>query len=344
MHGVVDPVSDRECSVPGCGHVHDLQCALMSIASGGLQRVRHHVLGRWRIPEVLPAVGTEVKWINVDTNGDIVGTTLDEYPGLWEELQTTIARLSKSGESSPAGGKASEAPIPYHARASAVAHRMRNELSTWARIVAEERGLSLPADHPVAVARWLAEALAGAFVPSEMGSGIRGVVRDAERVIGQAPDMMFAGRCETPLTEEGRAAVKCDPNVDVPRCMADLYVRVESRKPGEGAKDDSEAKTKATVTCRACGAIHDVAYRKTWMAQHLSGALVTAGEATPYLSWLTGKDIKVDTIHKWRTRAGRLQAHEDRAGQPLYRFRDLLPLAEELKTRNTRPRKEGSAA
>jgi hypothetical protein len=166
-------------------------------------------------------------------------------------------------------------------------------------------------------------------------------------VIDQAPDKMFVGRCETPFTEEGRAAVKTDPNADVPRCMADLYVRVEPAKPRKrkADQDDDEGKAKGFVTCRECGAIHDVAYRKQWLARHLSGSLVTAGEAAPYLSYLTGKDIKVDTIHKWRTRAGRLEAQDDRAGLPLYRFRDLLPLAEELKTRNTKPRsKEGSAA
>lgn len=320
-------MSDRECSVPGCAHVHDLQCALMSIASGGLQRTRYH---RRQVPGV----------------GVVIDEAFDEWPGLWEELQTTIARASRSAGSSSAAGKASESPVPYHAKASAVAQRMRNELSTWTRVVIEDRPvLAWPPDYPPSVARWLAQELAGSFVFAEMATAVRAVVRDAERVIDQAPDKMFAGRCETPFADEDRTAVKRDPNADVPRCMADLYVRVESRKPGEGAKDDDrEAKTKATVTCRACGAIHDVAYRKQWMAQHLAGALVTAGEATPYLSWLTGKDIKVDTIHKWRTRAGRLQAQEDRAGQPLYRFRDLLPLAEELKTRNTGPRKEGSAA
>lgn len=323
-------MTDRDCSVPGCPHVHDVQCLLMSIASGGLQRTRHH---ERRLPG-----GTVV-----------IDEAFDEWPGLWAELQTTIARLSRSGGSS-AGGKASETPVPYHDKASAVAHRMRNELSTWVRIVVDSRpddAWTWPADNPPAIARWLAGHLAGMFISAELGSGIRGVVRDAERVIDQAPDRMFVGRCETPFTEEGRAAVAKDPNADVPRCVADLYVRAEAEKPAKraaGAKD-GEAKPKGFVSCRSCGAIHDVAYRKQWMATHLSGSLVTAGEAAPYLSWLTGKAIKVDTIHKWRTRAGRVESQDDRAGQPLYRFRDLLALAQEVKTRNAKPRgKEGTAA
>lgn len=319
-------MSDRECSAFGCAHVHDLQCALMSITSGGLQRTRYH---RRRLPG----------------GGEVIDEAFDERPGLWEELQTTIARLSKTGGSSAGAGKTSETPIPYHERASAVAHRMRNELSTWARVFAEDHPhLTLPADSPPAIARWLAmfpSLLAESFTP-ELATAVRAVVRDAERVIDHAPDRIFVGRCETPSTEEGRETVKVDPTADVPRCMADLYVRVEQPKAAKGG--DDEARTKPVVSCRECAAIHDVAYRKTWLAQHLSGSLVTAGDAAPYLSYLTGKDIKVDTIHKWK-RGGRLQSRDDRDGRPLYRFRDLLALAEEVRTRNTGPRsKEGSVA
>jgi hypothetical protein len=307
-------MTDRVCSAPGCAHVHDVQCLLMSIASGGVRRVAHE---RLSAPYGMP--GTV-----------IVDEAFHERVGLWEELQTTIARLSRSGGSSAGAGKGSESPVPYHARASAVAHRMRNELSTWARALAGERqDLELPPDYPPAVARWLAEELAVSFVPAELATGIREVVHAAERVIDHGPDRIFVGRCETPLTDEGRRAVAKDPDADVSRCQADVYAR----------------RDKGFVPCRECGAVHDVAYRKRWLEQHLAGSLVTAGEAAPYLSWLTDKPIKVDTIHKWRTRAGRLQSQEDATGRRLYRFRDLLALAQEVRTRNTGPRdKEGSAA
>ncbi len=51
------------------------------------------------------------------------------------------------------------------------------------------------------------------------------------------------------------------------------------------------------------------------------------------------------TIHKWRTRGGRLDGQVDATGRVLYRFRDLLALAQEVRTRQGGPRgKEGSAA
>lgn len=354
-------MSDRECSVPGCAHVHDVQCLLMSIASGGTLRVRQHqVNGEWVRSE-----GDDC-WVQV--NGEW-SREVDERPGMWEELQTTVARLSKSASSSGAVGKASEMPVPYDAQASRVAHRLRNELSTWARLIADQRpDLPLPVDDPPTIARWVAEHVAAVFVTAELSSGVRAVVRDAERVIDQAPDRIFVGRCETPLTEEGRAELAKDPNADVPRCVADVYVRRKDKiEDGKPAKDGDAEEAKSFVSCRACGAIHDVAYRKTWLTQHLSGSLVTAGEAAPYLSWLTGKDIKVDTIHKWRRHRagceveeagveevdeveamcacrGRVEVRGNREGRPLYRFDDLRARADEVRTRASKPRKEGSAA
>lgn len=307
------------CSAPGCGHVHELQCALMAIASGGLRRVGNV---RRSAPYGWPGV-------------EILDEAFHERAGLWDELQTTIGRLSRSASSSGSAGKASERPMPYHERASAVAHRMRNELSTWARVILEERsGLQSPADHPPVIARWLADRLASGFVRLEMANGIRAVVRDAERVIDQAPDRIFAGRCETPLTQEGIAAVAKDPQAEVPRCMADIYAERTPAEPAGKDADDAET-AQGFVRCRACGAVHDVAYRQRWLAEHLSGSLVTAGESAPYLSWLTGKEIKVDTIHKWRRTRG-IEAEDDRAGRPLYRFRDLLALAREVRTRTSR--------
>jgi hypothetical protein len=293
-------LSDRECTVPGCAHVHDVQCLLMSIASGGLQRVRHH---RRRLPG-----GVEV-----------IDEAFDERPGLWEELQTTLARLSKSGGSSSTVGKASETPVPYHAQASAVAHRMRNELSTWARVVADQRpDLELPADYPPMIARWVAESVTAVFVRAELSSGIRGVVRDAERVIDRAPDKVYAGQCLEPL--EG--AEDAPEGVEPLRCDGQLYATTG----------------KPRVRCRECGAVHDVQVRQEWLSRELDGQLVTAAEAAPVLSWLLDKPVTRNHINNWRLN-GRVEVHD---GRWPYRFGDLLELAREMKPRNRG--KEGSAA
>lgn len=290
-----------QCSVPGCSHAHDLQCALMSIASGGLRRV-----------------GTERRVAPYGWPGvTVIDEAFHERPGLWSELQTTIARLSKSGSSAPVGGKASESPVPYHDRASAVAHRMRNELSTWARTLLEDDpDLEPPADNPPAIARWLVLQLAGQFVSAELGSGIRGVVRDARRVIDRAPDRVYAGPCYEPIEDvEGLA---------VGPCQGQLYAVVGEK----------------TVRCPDCRVRHDVDVRQEWLSRALGDQHVSAAEAAPVLSWLLGKTITRNNIAAWR-RDGRVEVH---AGPYPYLFSELMVLGREMKPRASRRTEGGGSA
>jgi len=287
-------VSDRECTVPGCAHVHDLQCALMSIASGGVRTVHRT---RRTAPYGSPGV-------------EILDEAYHERPGLWAELQTTIARLSRSGGGSSPAGKASERPVPYHDRASAVAHRMRNELSTWARLIADQRpDLPLPVDDPPTIARWVAVHVTAVFVTAELSSGVRGVVRDAERVIDRAPDKVYAGPCMEPL-EVGE---DFDPDEEPLRCEGQLYA----------------TKGKERVRCRECGTVHEVQARQEWLSRELDGQLVSAAEAAPVLSWLLDKNITRNHINNWKLN-GRVEVHD---GRWPYRFGDLLELAREMKPR-----------
>jgi len=273
----------------------------MSIASGGLRRVGNL---RRTSPYGWPGV-------------EILDEAFHERAGLWDELQTTIGRLSRSGGSEPVGGKASERPVPFHDIASAVAHRMRNELVTWARTLAEDNpDLELPADHPTAIARWLAEQLAGTFVSAELGSGIRAVVRDAQRVIDRAPDRVYAGPCLEPLDELDGA--------DRLRCQGQLYATAG----------------KSTVRCPDCGARHDVEARQEWLSRTLGDQLVSAAEAAPVLSWLLGKSITRNHIAGWK-RDGRVEVRE---GRWPYRFSDLLVLGREMKTRAPRATSGGGSA
>ncbi|GAB3429875.1 hypothetical protein GCM10027436_02340 [Actinophytocola sediminis] len=246
---------------------------------------------------------------------EILDEAFHERAGLWDELQTTLARLSRSTGSSSPVGKASETPILYHAQASAVAHRLRNELSTWARSLAEDDpDLVLPADHPPAVARWLADQLGGSFVSAEMASGIRAAVRDARRVIDRAPDRVYAGPCLEPLEDD------VAEDVEPPRCQGQLYALM-----GKG-----------TVRCHSCGAVHNVEVRQEWLSRTLGEQLVSAAEAAPVLSWLLGKEITRNNIAAWK-RDGRVEVHD---GRWPYRFSDLLVLGREMRARRRHPGRE----
>lgn len=295
------------CSVPGCGHVHELQCALMSIASGGLRRVGN------------PRRTAPYGWPGVE----ILDEAFHERAGLWAELQTTIGRLSKSVGGEPVGGKASERPVPFHDVASAVAHRMRNELVTWARALAEDDpDLELPADHPAAIARWLAGRVAGMFVSAEMGGAIRAVVRDAQRVIDRAPDRVYAGPCYEPL--DVKVSDEVPDGEPAPRCAGQLYA----------------TKGKPMVRCPDCGARHEVEVRQGWLSRTLGDQHVSAAEAAPVLSWLLGKTITRNNIAAWK-RDSRVEVH---AGPYPYRFGDLLALGREMKPRASRRTEGGGSA
>jgi hypothetical protein len=202
-------------------------------------------------------------------------------------------------------------------------------------------------------ARWLADLpslLAGHQAADEMYASVKDVVWQAQRVIDRAPDRVFAGVCWTPLTLAGIAETVVDADAEVERCTADVYA-TEGR-PSRGCwtcgshgrdRHCPECKTERAdvIVCRSCGAWHDAEQRKAWLSAHLAAALVTAGEAASYLSWSTGKEIKVDTIHKWK-RGGRLEACGTKAGQTLYRFSELEPLAKGLKTRASKPREKSA--
>jgi len=63
------------------------------------------------------------------------------------DLETTLTRQDRV--SSGTGGRASaETPLPINLHASDVGHRLRNTLTTWTRLVADERGTTLAEAFP----------------------------------------------------------------------------------------------------------------------------------------------------------------------------------------------------
>jgi len=277
--------------------LHEL---LLSVATGELEGFRVH-----KRRDVLTGEPVEV----LRRSG--------HHPGLWEELQTTIARLSRMSGSAGTSARPAESAMPYHRKASEVAHRLGNTVTTWARLFAEEHEhLEFTATTVPAAARWLATfptLLAEHPAAGEMYSGILQVVMAAGRVIDRAPDKVYAGPCYEPLSEDGG------------RCEGQLYA----------------TQGKPFVHCRECGARHEVEARQEWLSQALGDQLVTAAEAAPVLSWLSGKAISRNLIAAWK-RDGRVEVH---AGRWPYRFGDLVQLAREVKPRASKLRsKEGSAA
>lgn len=187
--------------------------------------------------------------------------------------------------------------LPINLAAAERAATAFGALTTWARVVENDRGEPVPeprrGEHPAAVAaryltghltwirsqRFAAEALADL---RSAGGAIR-------QIVDSPPAERFAGTCE---------------------CGAFLYAR-------EGA---------ATVACRNCDASWDVETSRQNLWDALPEYLFTASECGLLLMiYGIGKQDRrrwAKTITMWAAR-GHIAAHGEIDGAPLYLFRDV---------------------
>lgn len=224
------------------------------------------------------------------TCADKLSRALGDVPALWEELDTV---LTKQARYAAAEFRRGEQALPFNPTASELGWALRNTLSTWCRLIAEERGKALPEeDSPPAVARWLLSHVtwlrhhrAGAEAVEEITS----VVKAIRHAVDRPAPRVYAGPCAD--------------------CGGDMF-----------GKPDA-----AVVQCRPCGLEYDVADMIAWMHSELRGKLVTAREATVLLGRM-GLPVQQKTIDKWVERK-RLSVHSHgNEGVRLYLFDDLVEL------------------
>ena len=216
---------------------------------------------------------------------------LGDVPALWEELDTV---LTKQARYAAAEAHRGERALPFNPEASELGWVLRNTLSTWCRLIAEERGRVLPtADNPGVVAGWLLAHVgwlrhhrAGAEAVEEIVS----VVNQVRRAVDRPVERIYAGPCAD--------------------CGGDMY-----------GKPDA-----TSVTCRPCGLEYNVAEMLAWMRAQVYGRLVTAREGAMLLGRF-GLPVAQKTIDKWRERDRLTEHSHDMDGKRLYLFDDLVTLA-----------------
>lgn len=216
------------------------------------------------------------------------------------ELDTTLARLDRV--TAPTAGHATETPLPVNLRASDVASRLRNTLTTWARVVAEERGAD-PADttNP-GLARWLSERAAWmAHAPwsPEAFDDIGAAAVDLARAIDTPPAMIALGTC------------------DIDDCTGELRARQEA----------------PWTRCPVCRTPYDVARRRDALLARAGHVRRGATDLARILTALGDRDPDGRLIvrdKKWitnRIQRGKLHAvGRDERGRPLYRLGDARRL------------------
>jgi hypothetical protein len=243
-------------------------------------------------------------------------TNLDYVAANAGELETTLTRQDRV--SSGTGGRASaETPLPINLHASDVGHRLRNTLSTWTRLVAEERGTTLDEAFPSCsgddgswcthkrcrdsrlvsnkdMASWLKDRL-GWIAHREWGpecfDQLSRCAVELQRAIDSPPPMIALGKC------------------DRENCGGELRAHPEA----------------AFVKCPKCRDPYDVAKRKAVLLDRANHIQRGAASLARILTALGDRDPEGRPIvrnEKWITnrvqRKQLLPVGKDPSGRPLY--------------------------
>lgn len=226
---------------------------------------------------------------------DRLRAALAAAPPLLTEVETTVARLARV--STPNGSRPTERPLPYNADAAGHRDTLAAVLTSWALLVADERGLPHaggPADHArflTASLEWLRHHPAGGDAVHE----IRTAVHAVRAAVDLPPDLVYAGPCDA--------------------CRAPLYARVGS----------------ATASCRYCQTpegqrpVYDVQERRTWMLRAAEDIEAPAADIARAVTSLV-RPIKPELIRTWAARDRIRPAGVNQFGRPVYRLGDVLQL------------------
>lgn len=214
-------------------------------------------------------------------------------------------RQARHGTSAGGHGKPGSA-LPLDLGATARLDAVGNQLGTWARHVAEERGVTVPGDgEPTLVAaRWLADHCEWLRHREECPEFLGDVEACARIVRGIArgpAERVYLGPCGAAWTDWNPDGTPLEAGY----CDGDVY----------GLPDGD------TGRCRECGAEVDQGERQKWLTAEVRQRAYRASE----LEHAYG--LNSATVRKWAER-GLIVAHgRDGQGRPLYLLGEVLDLA-----------------
>jgi DNA-directed RNA polymerase subunit RPC12/RpoP len=295
------------------------------------------------VPDQAYICPEHARWLEGDV-GDV--------PALASELVTTWSRQARTGDRGGPTRRAAEPPLPYDLGVGRDLATLAGTVASWARHVAEERGLDgtrlhagpvcgscahascahlvaqraavLPraADDPVAVAtvaaRWL---LAGRHVEwlrhrpeaVEASEELRYAVALARRAIDRAEPRWYAGQCgAVTIATQVVAAVFGCSD----RCQVELYALPGAER----------------IRCPECGSEHLAAERRAWLLESARDVLAHAeliGRAASAL----GKPITQAMIRGYAARGRIAERGTDVAGRPVYQVGEILDVYDDNQRR-----------
>lgn len=212
---------------------------------------------------------------------------LGDVAALTEALDDAISRQTRTSSGIGVASRSADRPLPWDQHASLAASTLRGTLSTWARLVAEERGRDLPADTMPAMAAYLLgqlEWIRHHPAAAEAVEQIRDAVTGAVRAVDRRPDRLYAGPC------------------GIEGCPGELYAKL-------GAQ---------WVSCRVCSTEYDVAVRREWMLTAAEDVWATSELISAALSRL-GHPVTTAMLrglkHRGRLLNRNTRAKRDRGGE-----------------------------
>lgn len=139
---------------------------------------------------------------------------LGDVAALTEALDDAISRQTRTSSGIGVASRSADRPLPWDQHASLAASTLRGTLSTWARLVAEERGRDLPADTMPAMAAYLLgqlEWIRHHRAAAEAVEQIRDAVDGAVRAVDLTPNSstFLVGPCP----EDDEQGVPCPGQV-----------------------------------------------------------------------------------------------------------------------------------
>lgn len=317
---VVDQDGDS-CGTPATGfackaHIAELR-RMLAGANGtpGVQSLAHEL-------SLLATKQTRVHRANARAVPDEEFADLEEEYGWRRVLIPPHLRTREGRITLPTG----VTMVNEHARELLAA--LTNTIVTWARHIAEVRGLDLDADTLAAVVAWLVdnlEAVRFDEAAPELIAQIRRIHGDATRAVDRSASRVFLGLCHAKLTGGGY-------------CQRELYalpgwdtVECDGWEPWEPGQQLTPG----------CGRKHDRVDRQVWMRQQfeernhtIADGLTFAPQFLPEDTKLPSRAVLIAAARRERMPIKGLDEHDE----PLFSGTDLLAVITAWRPREYVPR------
>ena len=237
---------------------------------------------------------------------DLLEKALGDVRWIVTELGVTMSKQARMG--TPGKGGLARERSPLHLGALEASDTLGNVLSTWARDVAPlyAQGLSVqlaalgPAHVSSVVLLNNVDLMRRHASAAELLDEITDAIDQARRAVDRPADRAYLGQCYTELLGE---------DGDLVTCYAEIWAR----------PDASE------TTCKVCGVTHGVAERRAWLVEQARPMVVTAREASRYLSDVGAIEVNEKTIRSWVTR-GKLLVRPGLSDQRQFELGELMRL------------------